>query len=164
MLTTSFSYISRQSEEIDNNDFCRVCNGSGQLLCCDGCVDSFHFSCLDPPVNPDSPPEGQWFCPSCSVRGPFRVLIGEMEQTKQTLFALPEPLRNRYEGVSADEAGRYREVIEPRAGTTRTVYVSSFFALGFHVTFSYFRLLVLEYSLHLFVHLVSLVTNILFRE
>ncbi|KAK2753259.1 hypothetical protein FQN54_007950 [Arachnomyces sp. PD_36] len=96
-------------DEIDNNDFCRVCNGSGELLCCDGCVDSYHFSCLDPPVNPDSPPEGQWFCPSCSVRGPFGVLIEEMERTEPTLFSLPESLRNHFEGVSEDKAGKYDE-------------------------------------------------------
>ena len=86
-------------------------------------MDSFHFTCLDPPVNPDSPPEGQWFCPACSVKGPFGVLIEEMERTTQTSFSLPASLRTRFEGVREDDVGRYDEVFVQRPGASRTRYV-----------------------------------------
>ena len=38
-----------------------------QLLLCDGCDDSYHTFCLNPPL--DKIPEGDWFCPTCiSIR------------------------------------------------------------------------------------------------
>lgn len=49
-----------------NNDFCDACHGKGQFLCCEGgCLRSFHFTCLDPPVELDDLPDESWYCKSC---------------------------------------------------------------------------------------------------
>lgn len=49
-----------------NNDFCDVCTGKGHFLCCDGgCLRSFHFACLDPPLEVDDVPDEAWYCKAC---------------------------------------------------------------------------------------------------
>lgn len=50
-----------------NNDYCTSCNGIGRFLCCDGCPRSFHFACLEPPLDIDDVPDDQWFCTECRV-------------------------------------------------------------------------------------------------
>lgn len=47
----------------EQSDVCEVCGDGGDLLCCDGCINSYHQRCLNPPM--EQVPEGQWFCPSC---------------------------------------------------------------------------------------------------
>ncbi|KAB8077049.1 hypothetical protein BDV29DRAFT_188996 [Aspergillus leporis] len=110
-----------KDNEEENNDFCRECNGSGQLLCCDGCVNSFHFSCLNPPLDPANPPEGDWFCPRCSVSRPMGNLLFTVDKISQKDFALPSRLRDYFAGVRTGDSGRYEEVaplprINPRGG------------------------------------------------
>ncbi|EPQ26492.1 uncharacterized protein PFL1_05814 [Pseudozyma flocculosa PF-1] len=39
-----------------NNDYCEVCRGNGRFLCCDGCPRSFHFYCMNPPLQIDEMP------------------------------------------------------------------------------------------------------------
>jgi chromodomain-helicase-DNA-binding protein Mi-2-like protein len=46
-------------------EFCRVCRGDGELLCCDACPSAYHTFCLNPPLK--NVPEGEWICPRCSV-------------------------------------------------------------------------------------------------
>ncbi|CAB4031235.1 chromodomain-helicase-DNA-binding 4-like isoform X3, partial [Paramuricea clavata] len=46
-----------------HQDYCEVCEESGELLLCDTCTLSFHLQCLDPPL--DEAPEGEWSCPKC---------------------------------------------------------------------------------------------------
>lgn len=96
-------------EELENNDFCRQCNRSGSLLCCDGCVNSFHFSCLDPPLDPAHPPEGKWFCPSCSTRNSFGTLVRSLKKTPARDFQLPEDIRHHFQGVRTGPDGVYQE-------------------------------------------------------
>ena len=57
-------------EALENNDECGVCGAEGELLCCDGCVSSYHRKCLD---MSDSQvlPEGKWLCPECKVVDPL---------------------------------------------------------------------------------------------
>ncbi|KAL4976828.1 hypothetical protein BDW66DRAFT_133826 [Aspergillus desertorum] len=107
-------------EPAENNDFCRECEKSGRLLCCDGCVYSYHFSCLDPPLDPANPPEGDWFCPKCSVSKSLNKLLGGMEKTPGRDFALPSKIRDFFAGVRTGDDGKYEEVallprINPRA-------------------------------------------------
>lgn len=53
-----------EEEEVDEHqDYCEVCEESGELLLCDTCTLSFHLQCLDPPL--DEAPEGEWSCPKC---------------------------------------------------------------------------------------------------
>lgn len=99
-----------RNETMENNDFCRQCGRNGQLLCCDGCVNSYHFSCLSPPLDPANPPEGQWFCPSCEMSGPLGVLLDDLDKAPQRDFLLSEQDRNYFEGVRTGEDGQYEEV------------------------------------------------------
>lgn len=39
-----------------NNDVCETCGGPGHFLCCDGCPRSFHFACMNPPLDTDEMP------------------------------------------------------------------------------------------------------------
>ena len=54
-----------QEEELAalNNDTCETCGGQGRFLCCDGCPRSFHFACMEPPLDVDEmpPPNGALF-------------------------------------------------------------------------------------------------------
>ncbi|PGH23739.1 hypothetical protein AJ80_02168 [Polytolypa hystricis UAMH7299] len=94
-------------DKIDNIDVCRSCNGSGSLLCCDGCIDSYHFDCLDPPLDPANPPEGQWFCPTCQDEGPMGALIDHIPEVPPRDFQLPRNIRDYYEGVATAADGRH---------------------------------------------------------
>lgn len=35
---------------VDNHDFCDVCGGDGELVCCDNCPNVYHKECHDPPL------------------------------------------------------------------------------------------------------------------
>lgn len=103
-----------------NLDQCTSCGGNGKLLCCDGCVRSFHFSCLDPPMDPRLPPDGEWFCFECRfrrephLRVPRRGLNSElmygMDDRNPMSFRLPTFLRDFYESVKTGEEGEYEEL------------------------------------------------------
>ncbi|KAL3467750.1 hypothetical protein BJX64DRAFT_122802 [Aspergillus heterothallicus] len=105
---------------LENNDFCRNCRRSGQLLCCDGCVNSFHFSCLKPPLDPANPPEGDWYCPKCSISRSLNTLIAGLDKASGKDFALPSRIRNFFAGVKTGDEGKFEEIaplprINPRA-------------------------------------------------
>ena len=103
----------------ENNDFCSACSGNGQLLCCDGCVRSFHFTCLDPPLDPQDPPSGNWFCNKCEAKraahrthtgGIFSALLGNLEQRNPAAYNLPKDVRSFDAKVKTGENGEYEEV------------------------------------------------------
>ncbi|KAI5296050.1 hypothetical protein KEM52_005913 [Ascosphaera acerosa] len=119
-----------------NDDYCHICGGSGELLCCDGCVHSFHFTCLEPPMDPKNPPEGQWFCPDCTDKYEaeeqakaatqsraaaaaasaantgvaLSTLLGSADSLPSQSFQLPAALRNYYAGIKTGEHGEYAAV------------------------------------------------------
>ncbi|KAL2123313.1 hypothetical protein VTJ04DRAFT_3768 [Mycothermus thermophilus] len=111
--------------EDDNDDYCSSCGGNGELLCCDGCTRSFHFSCVDPPIqNPgvsDMPEE--WFCNVCRARrdpahlpvrtGAFGMLLEKLDTRNASAFRLPASVRERFEGVRTGPDGEYEEVTQP---------------------------------------------------
>jgi hypothetical protein len=43
-----------------NEEICGACGGPGRFLCCEGCPKSFHFTCLDPPIDENDLPEDSW--------------------------------------------------------------------------------------------------------
>lgn len=53
------TYDSYSSDEWE--EYCYVCSGTGEVLCCDGCPKVFHFSCL----NLSRKPRGKTYCLEC---------------------------------------------------------------------------------------------------
>lgn len=49
----------------EHNEFCDVCNGGGELICCDSCSLVFHLTCIRPKI--DEVPKGRWSCAYCIV-------------------------------------------------------------------------------------------------
>ncbi|KAJ5558421.1 hypothetical protein N7535_008632 [Penicillium sp. DV-2018c] len=99
-------------EPPDNSDQCRQCGKGGNLLCCDTCSYSYHFRCLDPPLDPKNPPEGDWHCPKCVVRNSFSTLIAHSAHHKKTEYRVPQKIKDHFEGVGeviiSDEDGYAR--------------------------------------------------------
>lgn len=87
------------SEPPDNSDDCHQCGKGGDLLCCDTCVNSYHFDCLDPPLDPKNPPQGEWHCPKCNIRNSFSTLIAHSKHYKKTEFQLPPYIKTHFTGV-----------------------------------------------------------------
>ena len=56
-------------ESLENNDECAVCGLEGDLLCCDGCVSSYHSQCLNIKAG-QRLAEGNWLCPECKLVDP----------------------------------------------------------------------------------------------
>ncbi|KAJ5782490.1 Zinc finger PHD-finger [Penicillium paradoxum] len=86
-------------EPPNNSDDCHQCGKGGSLLCCDTCDNSYHFTCLDPPLDPKNPPQGEWHCPKCSIRNSFSTLIAHSNHYKKTEFQLPEDIKTHFAGV-----------------------------------------------------------------
>ncbi|KAI9826312.1 MAG: hypothetical protein M1832_000229 [Thelocarpon impressellum] len=111
--------------EDDNEDFCSACGGNGDLLCCDGCDRSFHFTCLDPPMDKDHLPE-TWFCFVCAAardpqprlpRGLFAGLLGHLERKNPVAYNLPADIREYFEGVKTGDEGEYEEAVTQKSRT-----------------------------------------------
>ena len=103
----------------ENVDYCTACGGNGELLCCDGCTRSFHFRCLDPPIDPSQPPDGEWYCYVCETKRGTRAkqqrgLLTGMERrlAKQNpiAYTLPESIRDYFDGVKTGEEGEFEEI------------------------------------------------------
>lgn len=101
----------------ENEDVCAVCNGQGRFVCCDRCPRSFHFSCLNPPV--EDCPEGMWFCNRCTAqtspppkepRGLFSELMHNIKMQNPTSFRLPVHIRNYFMGVETGPLGEYVDI------------------------------------------------------
>ncbi|KAK4227939.1 hypothetical protein QBC38DRAFT_443292 [Podospora fimiseda] len=114
--------------EDDNDDFCSSCSNSGELVCCDGCVRSFHFNCVDPPLNPDTMPDNkEWFCQVCRTTrnpsafpehtGPFAMLFEQLDAKNSNAFGLPLEVRELFENVRTAPTGEYLDaaVVKPTA-------------------------------------------------
>ena len=100
----------------ENDDLCCVCNGPGRFLCCDRCPRSFHFTCINPPVDEDNIPENSWYCNTCSAqmnppvkypRGLFGPLLDDIERKNPLSFSLPNSIKNYFVGVESGPNGEY---------------------------------------------------------
>ena len=119
----------------ENNDFCSACGGSGFLLCCDGCDRSFHFSCLDPPLNEDASELNEpWYCYICVAKRPvtsgspekpqhglFAPLFSTLRKRNPSNFALPQDVRDYFEGVATDRNGAFIEAMHNKTRYAATV-------------------------------------------
>lgn len=107
-----------------NNDFCETCGGVGHFICCDGCPRSFHFACINPPLDIDELPStmgdenDKWFCNVCRTqrrgkgkgkagKGLFSLLLQRVEEENPTIFSLPHDIRNYFKGVATANDGTY---------------------------------------------------------
>ncbi|ODQ64795.1 hypothetical protein NADFUDRAFT_52418 [Nadsonia fulvescens var. elongata DSM 6958] len=88
-----------EDQAVDNEDFCSACGGIGNFLCCERCPKSFHFTCLNPPIESDNLPEGEWFCSECvamrtplipQTRGIFSSLLNYASKKNPFQFTLPK--------------------------------------------------------------------------
>ncbi|KAI8950867.1 hypothetical protein F4801DRAFT_590071 [Xylaria longipes] len=107
----------------DNDDSCYACGGNGELVCCDGCNFSFHFMCIDPPMDQGHIPD-EWFCNECQIRyhpplvnehkGIFGALAASLQRKNPRAFRLPEPIRDHFEGVKTGAEGEYEVAVPPK--------------------------------------------------
>lgn len=105
----------------DNDDYCSSCGGNGDLVCCDGCTRSFHFKCVDPPINEGALPD-DWFCNVCRDRrdpgeerdGSFGPLLSNLVRKNPSAFHLPKDIREYFENVKTGTEGEYEDVLPPK--------------------------------------------------
>ena len=57
--------------KLTNVDECVVCGLEGDLICCDGCIASYHCKCTGL-ASEGSLPEGIWLCPECRIPNPSK--------------------------------------------------------------------------------------------
>lgn len=106
-----------------NNDFCAVCKGPGRFLCCESCPRSFHFYCLDPPLDDEILPDEAWHCRICTSRrwpprkhprGIFSQLLDQLDRRIPEIYLLPAHVRNYFQGVATNEEGEYIDTNETK--------------------------------------------------
>lgn len=110
-------------EEIVNNDFCASCGGTGELLCCETCANSFHFSCIEPPVmNVEEIEEDEWSCRECSpkrITNPeekrkvsqtfFGPIIFGLESQNSVSYQLPVQIRQMFMNIKTSKLGEFED-------------------------------------------------------
>ncbi|KAJ6021132.1 hypothetical protein N7540_006636 [Penicillium herquei] len=82
----------------DNVDNCVVCDGEGELLCCDSCDNAFHFNCLSG-IDVVHKDEDEWFCPSCDSSHSFTFSIIDGNYLHKTEFSPPKDIQEFFIGV-----------------------------------------------------------------
>ncbi|KAI1326408.1 hypothetical protein F5Y16DRAFT_375192 [Xylariaceae sp. FL0255] len=112
----------------DNDDSCYTCGGNGELVCCDGCAYSFHFNCIDPPMDEGHVPD-EWYCNECQHRffpsliskpeGIFGPLLTNLDRKNPRAFRLPESIRDYFDAVKTGAEGEYEEVAPAKPKTTK---------------------------------------------
>lgn len=117
----------------ENDDFCSSCNQTGSFLCCDTCPKSFHFLCLNPPLDPENLPKGNWSCNNCkfkqkypnkiqSKKGEndfiqslpiknklFGKLLFRTKSVNPKQFELPSMIKSTFKGVKTGTRGQYQD-------------------------------------------------------
>lgn len=104
------------TSSILNQDFCYCCGLPGMFLCCETCPKSFHFHCLDPPMDPNKLPD-RWSCKEClgknSIQTPNVGIMGKMltniEFQNPVAFKLPREIVESFQGILMDQVGDYED-------------------------------------------------------
>ncbi|GAA6016523.1 hypothetical protein JCM10207_002826 [Rhodosporidiobolus poonsookiae] len=109
---------------LPNNDYCDACGGKGNFLCCEGgCLRSFHFQCLEPPLDIDEVPDESWYCKSCRAaahppakppRSYFSDLIYKVETENPKQFTLTNELKGFLKNVASGTTGEFIDSTEHR--------------------------------------------------
>jgi hypothetical protein len=84
-------------------------------------------TCLDPPVKDEGELTEPWFCficvakrpttteqPEKPARGLFAPLLNSLNKKNPQTFALPESIRDYFEGVSTAKTGEFVEAVKPK--------------------------------------------------
>ncbi|GAA6027027.1 hypothetical protein JCM8097_006051 [Rhodosporidiobolus ruineniae] len=110
--------------QLPNNDFCDACGGKGHFLCCEGgCLRSFHFQCLEPPLDLDDVPDESWYCKACRAaahpppkppRGYWSDLIYKTETENPKQFSLTNELKGFLKHVASGTSGEFIDSTEHR--------------------------------------------------
>jgi len=88
--------VQQQVEQVnDDHDVCVICEDVGTLLICDGCEKSYHPDCLDPPLEMEKVPDGDWFCFQCNNE---KKPAAAVQQTTTNLNLLSK--RRRYTAIT----------------------------------------------------------------
>lgn len=111
-----------KSKGIINNDYCNSCGGTGELLCCESCARSFHFSCIEPPVMAvEEISDSEWCCRHCKpislsesekelVSGTFfEPLIISLEAHNAVAYQLPTNIRELFAHVQTSRFGEFTD-------------------------------------------------------
>ncbi|AET41092.1 Rco1p Ecym_7248 [Eremothecium cymbalariae DBVPG len=127
--------IRETGNEIENDDFCSSCLQTGIFLCCDTCPKSFHFACLNPPLDPDNLPEGDWSCYECRFKqmnpnksvmarneklflannnnmigkSLFGKLVFQLRSMNSKQFALTQQIKDAFVNVHTGHHGEYQD-------------------------------------------------------
>ncbi|KAK9781894.1 hypothetical protein SCAR479_01765 [Seiridium cardinale] len=122
-------------EKDENDDSCFTCGGSGELVCCDGCSYSFHFLCIDPPMDETLMPD-EWYCNECmhkffpekftGHRGAFGTLLDALDKRNPRAFRLPLDIRECFEGVKTGPDGEYEETTSTKPKPNKKGYEEAF--------------------------------------
>lgn len=108
--------IGESKPHIVNNDYCASCGGAGNFVCCESCPRSFHFTCVDPPLDDSLLPDGAWYCRQCEARRKppipyekslFSEMLNFIDRTNPRQFRLPTGLQTFFEGVGVSPEGVY---------------------------------------------------------
>lgn len=106
-----------------NNDYCSCCGMTGMFLCCESCPKSYHFQCINPPVDRNNLPEF-WHCKECikkkakslNLDKPLMLNVGIYSKLFDSLlfqdpisFQLPKEIIESFQGVSVDRLGDYND-------------------------------------------------------
>ncbi|KAL3241233.1 Rco1p [Nakaseomyces bracarensis] len=138
------------TQEIENDDFCSACFQTGSFLCCDTCPKSFHFLCLNPPLDPDNLPEGDWSCPQCVMKHRytnhaqlikaqnlfvnqypkgkrlFGKLLFTLQGTNPLQFSLPNNIKETFQSVKTGPRGQYSDNSEKEPLTDKQIFHSPY--------------------------------------
>lgn len=139
------------TQEVENDDFCSSCLQSGSFLCCDTCPKSFHFLCLNPPLDADNLPEGDWSCPQCTFKQKhqnltqirksekefirtelpprarlFGKLLFQLEASNPKQFSLPPSIKDSFQHVRSGSRGQYCDEREKEPLTEKQLFGSAY--------------------------------------
>jgi PHD-finger len=95
---------------------CEACGGYGTLIECDTCTSSWHGLCVEPAIDPDTPPDW-WSCPACLEYGPrvsatsgpicqLQTSNSDVEAMKDVCHSFESPPDAEYYQEIADSRGQ----------------------------------------------------------
>ena len=56
------------NDESEHQEYCDVCQQSGEIIVCDFCPKAYHLGCLDPPLEAAPGDIEDWACQYCLVK------------------------------------------------------------------------------------------------